>query len=323
MIHPSSHADPLSPLVDTAADEEIVTVAGLAKSFGDRRVLEGVSFSVRKGECVGFLGPNGAGKTTCINILLGLVRRDAGGARLLGLEVPEAQRAVKARIGVVPQADSLDPDLTVEENLLVHASYYSIPSRLARERVAGLLEFFALHNRRGEIIEHLSGGQRRRLLLARALINDPALLILDEPTVGLDPQARHLMWERLEALREKGTTMLLTSHYLDEVARLSDRVIILDHGRIVAQGEPRQLVTEMVGLEVYEVEGTVRELDMLQEQFLQCRADFERVGERLLVYAREDCSRLESVLASAGGWLKRPANLEDLFIQLTGRSLRD
>lgn len=301
----------------------IVSVTGLAKSFGERRVLDGVSFEVGKGECVGFLGPNGAGKTTCINILLGLVRKDGGMVRLLGMEASEHHRMIKARIGVVPQVDSLDPDLTVEENLLVHASYFAIPRKVARERVVGLLDFFALHNRRNEVIDHLSGGQRRRLLLARALINEPELLILDEPTVGLDPQARHLMWERLEILREQGTTMLLTSHYLDEVARLSHRVIILDHGRIVAQGDPGQLVTDLVGLEVYEVEGTAGELDVLENEFRQCRATMERVGDRLLVYAREDCSRLEALLAKSESWLRRPANLEDLFIQLTGRSLRD
>ncbi|MGV1099516.1 ABC transporter ATP-binding protein [Thiovibrio sp. JS02] len=301
----------------------VISAQGLGKYFGARRVLDGVSFTLSQGESVGFLGPNGAGKTTCINILLGLVKKSVGEVRILGLEVPRHQRAAKFRIGVVPQADSLDPDLSVEENLLTYASYFRVERRLARERTEELLHFFALYNRRNEIIEHLSGGQRRRLLLARALINEPRLLILDEPTIGLDPQARHLIWERLEVLQERGTTMLLTSHYLDEVSRLCGRVLILDHGQIVAQGQPQRLITDLVGIEVYEVEGTASELDALAMAFTRCNASMERVGDRLFVYTREDCSRLEKVLAKARNWLRRPANLEDLFIQLTGRSLRE
>ena len=302
---------------------EIVSVNGLAKSFGERRVLDDLAFSIRQGECVGFLGPNGAGKTTCINILLGLIRKSNGTIRILDREMPRHQRAVKQRIGVVPQADSLDPDLSVEENLLTYAGYFNIRRQTAIARTRELLHFFALSNRKEEIIEHLSGGQRRRLLLARALVNEPDLLILDEPTIGLDPQTRHLMWERLETLRNRGTTMLLTSHYLDEISRLCHRVLILDQGRIVAQGEPRRLVTDMVGLEVYEVAGTASELDTLERSFRQCNAVMERVADKLFVYTREDCSHLEKVLGDAGDWLKRPANLEDLFIQLTGRALRE
>ncbi len=301
----------------------VISAAGLGKSFGPRRVLDGLSFTLARGESVGFLGPNGAGKTTCINILLGLVEKSAGELRIFGLEVPRRHREIKYRIGVVPQADSLDPDLSVEENLLTYAGYFRIARRQARERTDELLQFFALQSRRHEIIEQLSGGQRRRLLLARALINEPELLILDEPTIGLDPQARHLIWERLAVLQEQGTTMLLTSHYLDEVSRLCGRVLILDHGRIVAEGQPQQLVSELVGSEVYEVEGTPAELDLLARDFARCDASMERVGDRLFVYAREDCSRLESVLGAARTWLRRPANLEDLFIQLTGRSLRE
>jgi len=302
---------------------EIVSVSGLARSFGERRVLDNISFSIQQGECVGFLGPNGAGKTTCINILLGLVRKSGGTMRILGQEMPRHQRTVKQRIGVVPQADSLDPDLSVEENLLTYAGYFNIRRQPALARARELLHFFALSNRKDEIIEHLSGGQRRRLLLARALINEPDLLILDEPTIGLDPQTRHLMWERLETLRESGTTMLLTSHYLDEVSRLCHRVLVLDQGRIVAQGEPRRLIKDLVGLEVYEVAGPAAELDVLERSFRQCNATVERVADKLFVYTREDCSHLEKILGDAGDWLKRPANLEDLFIQLTGRSLRE
>ncbi|MDG4477104.1 ATP-binding cassette domain-containing protein [Thiovibrio frasassiensis] len=303
--------------------QTVVSVTGLTKRFGERLVVDNISFSIQRGQCVGFLGPNGAGKTTCINMLLGLVEKNGGEIRIFDLEAPRFHRQIKGRIGVVPQADSLDPDLSVEENLRIYAGYFRIPRRLACQRVDELLHFFALHNRRDEIIEHLSGGQRRRLLLARALINEPELLILDEPTIGLDPQARHLIWDRLSILQAQGTTMLLTSHYLDEVARLSQQVLILDHGQVVVQGEPQQLITDLVGVEVFEVDGTAAELDALAVSFRQCNATQERVGDKLYVYAREDCSRVEKVVGQTGSWIRRPANLEDLFIQLTGRSLRE
>lgn len=301
----------------------IVQVNDLSKFFGSRCAVDTISFAVREGECVGFLGPNGAGKTTTIHMLLGLVEKSGGIIRIMDREIPRQHQAAKRLIGVVPQADSLDPDLTVEENLLTYASYFQIPGRKARTRTAELLQFFALANRRHEIIEHLSGGQRRRLLLARALINEPKLLILDEPTVGLDPQARHLIWERLEILRAQGTTMLLTSHYLDEVEHLSNRVLILDHGRIVAQGVPQQLITELVGIDVFVVEGTPGKLDFLEKSFNGCGATTERVNDKLYAYARQDCPGIETLLKNSRSWLRRPANLEDLFIQLTGRSLRE
>jgi lipooligosaccharide transport system ATP-binding protein len=323
MPKPNSPINPnISGQLRQGADP-VVSVTGLSKDFGGRRAVDDISFTIRPGECVGFLGPNGAGKTTTINILLGLARKSAGRINLLGREVPKNHRQVKRLIGVVPQADSLDPDLTVAENLLTYAGYFNIPRKSALAKTEELLSFFALSNRSGEIIEHLSGGQRRRLLLARALINDPQLLILDEPTIGLDPQARHLMWERLEILKEQGTTMLLTSHYLDEVSRLSNRVLIMDQGRIVAEGEPRQLISEMVGLEVFEVEGGAAELDELEKMFRTCKAEIERANDKLYVYTREECDRLEKFLVGKSSWLRRPANLEDLFIQLTGRSLRE
>ncbi len=323
MTDSMSEIVPLSSEPGKSASGPIVSVTGLAKDFGGRQAVNNISFAIQQGECVGFLGPNGAGKTTTINILLGLVRKTSGDINLLGREVPTHHRRVKRDIGVVPQADSLDPDLSVAENLLTYAGYFNIPRKTALEKADELLHFFALHNRRDEIIEHLSGGQRRRLLLARALINDPQLLILDEPTIGLDPQARHLMWDRLEILREQGTTMLMTSHYLDEVSRLSNRVLILDQGRIVAQGEPQQLINDMVGLEVFEVEGSATELEYLAESFKECNAVIERANDKLYVYTKEECDRMEGLLADTRSWLRRPANLEDLFIQLTGRSLRD
>lgn len=256
-------------------------------------------------------------------MLLGLVQKSAGSINILGMDIPQQQKEAKRLIGVVPQADSLDPDLSVQENLLTYASYFGIPRKVARQKSEELLDFFALSNRRYEIIDTLSGGQRRRLLLARALLNDPKLLILDEPTVGLDPQARHLIWQRLEVLQERGTTMMLTSHYMEEVERLSNRVLILDHGHIVAEGKPQQLITEFVGIDVFEVEGSMDELDRLEKSFKQCEASTERVADKLYAYTHEDCSRLESLLQDSRRWLRRPASLEDLFIKLTGRSLRE
>jgi lipooligosaccharide transport system ATP-binding protein len=298
-------------------------VTGLAKNFGGRVAVDNISFAIQPGECVGFLGPNGAGKTTTINILLGLVRKSGGQIKLLGREIPQYHRQVKRYIGVVPQADSLDPDLTVAENLLTYAGYFNMSRQKALAKTEELLHFFALANRRAEIIDHLSGGQRRRLLLARALINEPRLLILDEPTIGLDPQARHLMWERLEILQEQGTTMLLTSHYLDEVSRLSNRVLIMDQGRIVARGEPARLIKDLVGLEVFEVEGKGALLDELAQAFGECDAVIERANDKLYIYTREECAHLERLLTTTRSWVRRPANLEDLFIKLTGRSLRE
>lgn len=302
----------------------LVSVKGLTKHFGERQAVCGVDFFINQGECVGLLGPNGAGKTTTIQMLLGLVEKTTGDILMFNTKPNDSNLPkIKSSIGVVPQNDNLDTDLTVEENLITYGGYFNLRRKTIRKRIGELLDFFALSNRRHDIIQHLSGGQRRRLLLARALINDPEFIILDEPTIGLDPQARHLIWERLEALRDQGTTMLLTSHYMDEVSRLSNRVLILDHGLIVAQGEPKQMVTDLVGVDVFEVEGNNEELAALEKAVATCQATSERTADRLYIYTQEDCSRLEKLLGERGSWLRRPANLEDLFIQLTGRNLRE
>jgi lipooligosaccharide transport system ATP-binding protein len=310
----SSPANPSQPVLE---------VQGLVKNFGDRAVVRGLDFSINPGECLGFLGPNGAGKTTTILMLLGMVEKTAGDCRIFGLPVETGLRVIKQRLGVASQTDNLDPDLTVEENLLIYAGYFGIPKHRARHRSGELLDFFALRQRRHDLVPQLSGGQRRRLLLARALINEPEFLILDEPTIGLDPQSRYLIWERLANLRRLGTTMLLTSHYMEEVSRLSNRVLIIDEGRIVAQGEPQQLIDDFVGLDVYEVPGSPTELDGLEEAIGSCAASSERLPDRLFIYAREECQELEALVRPLRGWLRRPANLEDLFIKLTGRSLRE
>jgi lipooligosaccharide transport system ATP-binding protein len=305
------------------ANPPLVEIRNLTKRFGDRVAVKDLDLCIYPGECLGLLGPNGAGKTTTIYMLLGLVRSTSGEISIFGESIPERLKHVKLRIGVVPQRDNLDTDLTVFENLLVYAAYFGIDRSTARKRADDLLGFFALKNRSNEIIQHLSGGQRRRLLLSRALINAPELLILDEPTIGLDPQARYLIWERLENLRSQGTTMLLTSHYMEEVSRLTNRVLILDEGKIVAQGDPVEMVADMIGSEVFEVADSPEKLDALQKTFRSCKVNIERVADRLFIYTHEPCAELETMAISLRHVSKRPANLEDLFLKLTGRTLRE
>jgi len=301
----------------------VVAAEGLQKRFGQRLAVAGIDFEVNKGECLGFLGPNGAGKTTTIQIMLGLVEKTAGELTIFGQEVPEQFRQIKSRIGVVPQNDNLDSDLTVFENLVTYASYYNLVGSKAKGRAGELLDYFALENRRNDVIEHLSGGQRRRLLLARALMHDPDLLILDEPTVGLDPQARYLMWQRLKALKENGVTMMLTSHYMDEVARLSDRVLIIDQGKVIVEGEPGRLVNDLVGVDVFEVLCSAEDAAQLAKSAKECGARSEIMPEGIFLYMHKDCHGLSGHVRPLQQWVRRPANLEDLFIQLTGRSLHE
>jgi lipooligosaccharide transport system ATP-binding protein len=303
--------------------QPIVSAIKLSKTFGERRAVDAIDFTIRKGDCFGFLGPNGAGKTTTILMLLGLVEKTGGTLEAFGQPIPEFLSAVKKRIGVVPQNDNLDSELTVWENLLTYGSYFNMPRKMVRQRSDELLHFFALSNRKNDIIEGLSGGQRRRLLLARALIHEPELLVLDEPTVGLDPQARHLIWQRLQSLRENGMTILLTSHYMDEVARLSNRVLIIDHGRILVEGEPAALVEKFIGMDVYEIDGLEEELEEFEKLAKNCRARCERVSGGMYIYVHDRCEALNAGIHASTQWLRRPANLEDLFIHLTGRSLRE
>ncbi len=308
---------------EAVGTSQVLEIKGLRKDFGTRRVLKGLDMRLFQGQCLALLGPNGAGKTTTIRIVLGLVIATSGRIKIFGKTLPEHLRKVKYRIGVVPQMDNLDPDLTVLENLLIYAGYFRIRKKNARNRAMDLLSFFALHNRKDEIIQNLSGGQRRRLLLARALINKPDLLILDEPTIGLDPQARILIWERLEHLRKKGTTMLLTSHYMEEVARLATRVIIVDNGRAIARGRPDEMVERLLGTEVMEFSGPGDKLDLLEEALRTCNVTTERVKNRLYVYIKEGCSSLDDAASDFSVVVKRPATLEDLFLKLTGRKLRE
>ncbi len=300
----------------------ILQVEALRKSYGELQAVKGISFAVRKGECFGLLGPNGAGKTTTIRMLYGYTPRDAGRLELFGLDIDRDIREIKRRIGICQQEDSLDPDLTVHDNLVGYARYFSIPRQQAERRAGELLDFFALKSRAADRISVLSGGLKRRLMLARALVNDPDLLILDEPTTGLDPQSRQLLWEKLSALKGRGLSILLTTHYMEEAERLCDRLVIVDHGEILVEGKPTLLVRERVGhsvLEVADPDQAVR--DFLARE--QCRV--EDLGNRLLVYL-DDGDQLFLKLTRevrTEGCTLRPAGLEDLFLKLTGRELRE
>src|SRR5512141_2297805 len=301
----------------------IIQAVNLQKSYGGTRVVDGLDLSIRKGECFGLLGPNGAGKTTTLRMLLGLIAPDGGQATLLGLPVPQAAREARIRVGVVPQMDNLDPDFTVAENLQVYGRYFGIDRATLAARIPALLEFAGLAGRSDAGIRTLSGGMKRRLTLARALVNDPELLVLDEPTTGLDPQARHLIWDGLRQLLTQGKTILLTTHFMDEAERLATRLAVIDHGTMIACDTPRALLQAHVEPEVVEVYGD--EAKAWAEGAGRDLADrLEVAGETAFCYTRDPKPLLEALADTRGvRYLHRPANLEDLFIKLTGRELRD
>jgi lipooligosaccharide transport system ATP-binding protein len=299
-----------------------IEARGLTKRYGALTAVDGISFAVERGECFGLLGPNGAGKTTTIRMAYGFTPVTSGELRVLGLDVRRDLPAIKARLGVCQQGNTLDPDLTVAENLEVYSRYYGMPRPAARRRAAELLGFIALEGRRDAPVAALSGGLVRRLMLARALINDPELLILDEPTTGLDPQSRNALWERLGDLVRRGLTILLTTHYLEEAARLCTRLVIMDQGRILVEGEPRALVREHAGTSVVEVPDPPEGLrEFARERGLRV----DDLGHRLIVYAGEGEGLYREIgrRFGCGGCLLRPATLEDVFLRLTGRDLRE
>ena len=301
----------------------MLEVEGLNKSYDGRQVIRDLSFSVRAGECFGLLGPNGAGKTTTLRCCLGLSRPDSGRLVLGGRPVPAEARSARYRVGVVPQFDNLDPDFTVTENLVMYARYFDIPARAAHERVPALLEFAGLSDRANARLDTLSGGMKRRLTLARALVNDPDVLFLDEPTTGLDPQARHLIWDGLKRLVSDGRTLILTTHFMDEAERLCNRLCVMDAGRIIALDSPRALIEQLIEPVVIEIygEGVAR----WAEARARPRVDrLEVSGETAFCYMHDPEPlltqlRVEPTLKV----LRRAANLEDVFIKLTGRDIRD
>jgi lipooligosaccharide transport system ATP-binding protein len=301
----------------------VLEVDNLKKSYAGNEVLRGASFSIQRGECFGLLGPNGAGKTTTLRSCLGLVSPDSGSIHLLGMPVPDRARDARVKVGVVPQIDNLDPDFTVEENLLVYGRYFGLADADIRSRIPKLLEFAGLGGRAQARIQELSGGMKRRLTLARALINDPEVIFLDEPTTGLDPQARHLIWERLKSLLAEGRTILLTTHFMDEAERLCTRLAIMDAGRIIAEDSPRQLIAQHIEPHVLEVFGDgAPEWANAHAAALSTRVELS--GETAFCYATDPAALLHD-LETRGQlrYLHRPANLEDVFLKLTGRELRE
>jgi lipooligosaccharide transport system ATP-binding protein len=302
--------------------EPLLRISHLTKKYGDATVVDDLSLEIAPGECLGVIGPNGAGKTTTIRICLGLTGADGGTVEAFGLPLPAEVREAKKRIGVVTQFDSLDPDFTCAENLRVYGAYFGLSRATIAERVPRLLDFAALQSKAGARPGELSGGMKRRLSLGRALINDPDLLLLDEPTTGLDPQARHLMWERLQNLLQQGKAILLTTHFMDEAERLCDRLLVLDHGRKIAEGKPRDLIREHLESDVVEVYGDGAAAAGQRHAALAERV--ETSGETVFFYLREP-KRLLDALAPDHTirYLHRPANLEDLFLKLTGRQIRD
>jgi lipooligosaccharide transport system ATP-binding protein len=302
--------------------EPIFRVAHLNKKFGDNVVVNDLSLEIQAGECLGVIGPNGAGKTTTIRMCLGLTGPDSGSIHAFGLPIPAQVREAKKRIGVVTQFDSLDPDFTCAENLRVYGRYFGLPKALIEQRIPLLLEFSALQSKAHARPGELSGGMKRRLSLGRALINDPDLLLLDEPTTGLDPQARHLMWERLQNLLQQGKSILLTTHFMDEAERLCDRLLVLDHGRKIAEGTPRGLIGEHLESDVVEVYGDgATEVAKSHAHFAERT---EVSGETVFFYLRQPQPMLQALAPLQKlRILHRPANLEDLFLKLTGRQIRD
>ncbi len=300
----------------------VLTARGLRKSYGAVEVVSGLKLEVAPGECFGLLGPNGAGKTTTLRLCLGLIEPDAGEIELLGEPVPRRAREARARVGVVPQFDNLDPDFTVAENLVVFGRYFGMAARDIEARMPALLELAGLAGRGAAKITTLSGGMKRRLILARALVNDPQILFMDEPTTGLDPQARHLIWERMRHLTQEGKTLVLTTHFMEEAERLCQRLAIMDRGRIIAEGSPRALIAEHIEPQVLEVHGPGYEAWMERARSLAPRV--ERAGDTVFVYAQD----VAPILKTLGGekdlaYLHRQASLEDVFLKLTGRDLRD
>ena len=316
------------PMHDATAPP-LFSVQGLSKRYGDATVVNNLSFDIAPGECLGVIGPNGAGKTTTIRMCLGLTAPDAGRIAFYpqhgqsALYMPQDALAIKDKLGIVSQFDSLDPDFSCAENLLVLGRYFGMKDAVIRQRIPKLLEFAALTHKADAKLSELSGGMKRRLSLARALVNDPQLLLLDEPTTGLDPQARHLMWERLQRLVQQGKSILLTTHFMDEAERLCNRLLVLDHGKKMTEGTPRQLIADNLEPDVVEVYGAGA-LALVDSPLKELAARTEVSGETVFFYT-QDSKRLLAALTDYPQLrtLHRPANLEDLFLKLTGRQIRE
>jgi len=299
----------------------VIEAYGLRKQFGEFVAVDDVDFSVKEGEVFGFLGPNGAGKTTIMKMIQCVSPKTGGKLLVFGMDVNEHHREIKKIVGIVPQESNLDPDFTVYENLLVYTRYFGIPRTEASTLIDELLEFVQLTEKKDTIIEHLSGGMKRRLILARGLINKPRLLILDEPTIGLDPQARHLIWERLKKLQGEGITIVLTTHYLDEASQLCGRLVIMDEGKILVEGKPDDLVKDYIGTDIVEVEENQCAIKCLKRN----GAEYEVAGGMIQIYTNTPGEITGTLLKECelGKITARSATLEDVFLKLTGRKLRE
>jgi lipooligosaccharide transport system ATP-binding protein len=304
---------------------DVIVAENLYKNYNGLQAVAGISFRVRARESFGILGPNGAGKSSTVSMIYGFSPLSAGRLTVLGLDITRQARTVKARLGVVPQENNLDVDLTVLQNLLVYASYFSIPGPAARARALELLKFFSLEEKAGEKVEKLSGGMKRRLTIARALVNNPEIIILDEPTTGLDPHARHLVWQQMRALKEQGVTIVLTTHYLEEAHQLCDRLLIMDRGVILDEGRPDDLVDRHTGPEVLEAGGGAALKEEILPRIAGLARDHLAMGDTLYLYPRDG----QALLAVLQGLphrfsrlVLRQATLEDVFFKLTGRGLQ-
>jgi len=300
----------------------IITARNLIKRFGKLTAVDGISFEIREGECFGFLGPNGAGKTSTVRMIHCVSPVTAGTLTVDGLPCSIENRTIKKTTGVIPQEITLDIDLTVRENLMVFSRFFDIPRREARKRIEELIKFVELEAKRNCKIDQLSTGMKRRLLIARALINQPKLIIADEPTTGLDPQARHLIWQRLRQLKSQGVTLILTTQYMEEAQQLCDRIVVMYQGKILKEGEPRTLIQEEIGKDVVEIRVAPEEDEKLIGALAEFTCGHERAGDTLYFYCR-DGHDLQKKLVELDlpNTVYRPATLEDVFLKLTGRSL--
>lgn len=299
----------------------VLEAKNLEKKFSDIIAVNKINFKVKEGEVFGFLGPNGAGKTTTMKMIQCVSPKTGGELKVFGLDVEHNQKEIKMLMGVVPQMDNLDPDFSVVGNLIQYSRYFDIPIDEAKKRANELIEYVQLTEKRDSSVEKLSGGMKRRLVLARAMINEPKLLILDEPTTGLDPQARHLIWEKLKDLSSKGITVIITTHYMEEAAKLCDRLVIMDNGEILVEGNPKDLVKEYVGEHIVEAENTLEIKTCLEKNNIK----YEVANESVEVYS-EDVSDITNLILNEcvdSGVTARPATLEDVFLKLTGRKLRE
>jgi lipooligosaccharide transport system ATP-binding protein len=306
--------------------EALITASGLTKHFGDTVAVDGIDFHVDAGESFGFLGPNGAGKTSAMRMIGATSPITDGDLDVLGFDPETEGPQLRARLGVVPQEDNLDQELTVTENLLMYGRYFGLPRDVIDERIAELLEFAQLTEKAESKVEALSGGMKRRLTIARGLINDPDLLILDEPTTGLDPQARHILWDRLYRLKQRGVTLIITTHYMDEAEQLCDRLVIMDKGKIVAEGSPRSLIDELSRPEVVELRFPVGVLEEVAPRLEGLAPRVEVLADRALLYTDDSDATVEKVHAESlypETILERRSTLEDVFLRLTGRTLTD